>query len=156
MSSSFLVRPHTSVSYDELFQKITVAFSDVPSPGDQIICHECDECFRLQESLCGRTPDDLSDDWVMLNFDQLPLLGDEAKQFYLPAYLRVGALDPHSLVSEFVLYSLSSDFRWEPSGGYTPQQKRVILDYLDYVEPQMDDFDRNSFMAARKLWNDAA
>ncbi len=141
------------MSYDELIKVIEAAFSDVPTPRDNIICHECNECFELHDALFGRAPNDLSDAWIERNFDQLPLLSDDAKQFFFPAYLRIGALKPDSLVSQFILYALEDDFRWQPSGGYSSQQKGAILDYLNYVEPRMEDDDRNSFEKARKLWS---
>lgn len=141
------------MDYDDLMRRIKSAFSDTPAPAeDRIVCHECEECLALRESVRGHTPDELTDAWVEQSFDQLPLLSDDAKRFYLPAFLRVGALKPDSLVGQFVLYSLSDEFRMEPSGGYSSLQKQAIRDYLEYVGERVDEFDREYVAKAKTLW----
>ena len=119
---------------------------------DNIICHECEECFALLDGVRGHKPDELSDSWVERNFDQLPLFSDDAKRFYFPAFLRVAARKPDSLVKQFVLYALSDDFRMQPSGGYSPQQQQAVRDFLTYIEPSVDEFDREYFEKAKALW----
>ena len=138
------------MKHKELMQQIKAAFASVPAPTEENIV--CQECWELRDDLRGRTPDELSDSWVERNFDQLPLLSDDAKQFYLPAFLRVGALKPDSNVSQFVLYDLSENFRREPRGGYSPEQKQAILDYLSFVEPQSEDVLKEYVARARTLW----
>ena len=134
-------------------QQIKSAFASAPMPEDEnIICHECDECFALRDDVCGHTPDELSDSWVEQSFDQLPLFSDDAKRFYLPAFLRVAALKPDSLVTQFVLYSLSDEFRMQPSGGYSPQQKQAIRDFLEYIEMRVDGHDQQYVAKAKALW----
>ena len=69
-------------------QQIRAAFADAPRPADDaLVSHECDECNALREDLRGRTADELSDAWVEHRFDQLPFMSDDAKRYYLPAYL---------------------------------------------------------------------
>jgi hypothetical protein len=94
----------------------------------------------------------LSDSWVERSFDQLPFFSDDAKRFYLPAFLRVGALKPNSLVAQFLLYALSDEFRMHPSGGYSQQQKQAIRDYLQYAGQGLEDLDREYLEAAKALW----
>jgi len=134
-------------------KRIGVAFADVPPlADDNIICHECEECFRLYEDLRGHTPEEISDAWIEKNFDKLPLLTADAKRFFLPAFFRVAAQKPDSLVAQFVLYSLADDFRMQPSGGYSAQQKRAVRDYLTYIEQRMEEYDREYFDKASALW----
>ena len=141
------------VDRTELVRRIGAAFADVPPPkDDNIICHECDECFRLYESLRGHTAGEISDAWIEENFDKLPLLTDDAKRFFLPAFLRVAALKPDSLVAQFVLYSLADDFRMQPSGGYSARQKQAVRDYLIHIEPRMGEYGREYFEKASALW----
>jgi hypothetical protein len=145
------------MDYNELMQKIKSAFATAPVPeDDHIICHECEECFALRDGVRGQTPDELSDSWVEKNFDQLPLFSDDAKRFYFPAYFRFAALKPDSLVAQFVLYSLSEDFRMQPSGGYSAQQRQVIRDFLEYIETRVDELDKEDVAKAKALWQSVA
>jgi len=138
-------------------ERIGAAFADVPLPADDnIICHECEECFRLHESLRGHTAGEISDAWIEENFDKLPLLTDDAKQFFLPAFFRVAALKPDSLAAQFLLYSLADDFRMQPQSGYSAQQKQAVRDYLTYIEQRMEEYDREYFDKASALWPPAA
>ena len=142
------------MDYDDLMQHIRTAFADAPPPSDDnIVCHDCEECRALYSDVRGHTHDELSDSWVEKSFDQLPLLSDDAKRYYLPAFLRVGALKPASTVAQFVLYSLSDEFRMQPSGGYSPRQQQAIGDYLGYVEHGVSEFEKDFFAKARALWH---
>ena len=134
--------------------RVRAAFSDAPAPtAEEIVCHECEECHSLRAAVFGKTPEELSDDWVEQSFDQLPFFSDEAKRYYFPAFLRVAARKPDSTVAQFVLYSLSDDFRMHPRGGYSEQQKQAFRDYLSFIEPHIDDYDREHFAKAVALWN---
>jgi hypothetical protein len=145
------------MEYGELIQQIESAFADAPAPPeDSIVCHECPECFDLRDNVRGHTPKELSDSWIEQSFDQLPFFSDNAKRFYFPAFLRVAALKPDSLVAQFVLYSLSDEFRMQPSGGYSPQQKQAIRDFLGYMEPRVDEFDQEHVSKAKALWQTVA
>jgi hypothetical protein len=142
------------MSYDDLMQQIRVAFADVVRPADDdLVPHHCDECDVLRADLRGRSPDDLSDGWIERSFDQLVFMSDDAKRYYIPAYLRVAARDPGSTVAQFVLYSLSDEFRFQPSGGYTSSQQRAILDFLSFIEPQSDSEQKEHISKARERWN---
>ena len=142
---------------DELIQEIKSAFADAPPPSEQsIICHECDECFALRDAVRGRTPDELSDSWVEQSFDQLPFFSDDAKRYYFPAFLRVAALKPDSLVAQFALYSLSDRFRMQPRGGYSPQQRQAIRDFLGYIETRVDESNQEDVTKAKALWRTVA
>ena len=143
-----------AVRYEELMQQIRGAFSSAPRPADNaLVCHDCGECNALRDDLRGHTPDELSDEWVERSFDQLVFMSDDAKRYYLPAYLRVAAHVPDSTVTQFVLFSLKDDFRWNPSGGYTPQQRRAILDFLSFIERESDSMQKEDIARARELWN---
>jgi hypothetical protein len=142
------------MEYDELMQQINFAFADAPAPADDnIVCHECEECFALRNDVRGRTPVELSDSWVERSFDQLPFFSDDAKRFYFPAFLRVAALKPDSLVTQFVLYSLSDGFRMQPIGGYSPQQKQAIRDFLEYIQPCVDENLQEYVVEAKAMWH---
>ncbi len=134
-------------------QQISEAFASVPRPPDTAtVPHHCDECDALRDDLRGRTAAELSDAWVERSFDQLVFMSDEAKRYYIPAFLRVAALDAESTVTQFVLYSLSGDFRYSPSGGYTVAQKQAILDFLAFLEPQSDESQKEYIAKAHQRW----
>ena len=133
---------------------IRAAFADAPRPADDnIVCHDCPECRALLSDVRGHTPDELPDSWVERSFDQLPFFSDDAKRYYLPAFLRAGALKPDSVVTQFVLYTLSDDFRMQPSGGYPKQQREAIADYLRYVEQTADEYEEDYLAKALALWH---
>ena len=137
-------------------QQICTAFADVDRPADDaLVCHDCEECNALREDLRGRAPDELSDTWVKRSFDQLPFMSDDAKRYYLPAYLRVAAQDPQGTVAQFVLFALASDHRWQPAGSYTLTQRQVVLDYLSFIEPQLDFTSTENLATARQRWTNA-
>ena len=138
----------------ELLQRIQIAFFIVPQPSkDAIVCHACKECLELRDGVFGHTPDQLTDSWVEDNFDQLPLLSDDAKRYYLPAYLRVSACNPDSTVSQFVLFALKGDHRWEPFGGYSKEQRQAICEYLQFLESRtIDENYQKDIAAAKSLW----
>jgi Family of unknown function (DUF6714) len=142
------------MDYDELMRHIRAAFADAPPPADDnIVCHDCDECRALYNDVRGHAPSELSDSWVEKSFDQLPFFSDDAKRYYLPAFLRVGALKPDSLVAQFVLYALSDNFRMQPSGGYSQQQRQAIADYLSYIEQGVSEFEQDYLAKSRALWH---
>ena len=142
------------MDYDELLQHIRAAFADAPPPADDnIVCHDCEECRALLSDVRGHAPDELSDSWIEQSFDQLPCFSDDAKRYYFPAFLRLAALKPDSTVATFVIYSLADDFRMHPSGGYSSQQQQVFRDFLAYIEPRADEYNREYFAKAVALWH---
>ena len=113
----------------ELIAQIRAAFGAVARPSsDNIVDHECDECVELRDGLLGFPSSELPDTWFDSNWDQLPLLSDQATQYYLPAYLCFALRQPDSLAAEFVLYALDS----EPQDGYTKAQRQAICDFLAF------------------------
>ena len=121
------------MNQNELIAQIKAAFVTVPRPDENcIVDHECKECSDLREGLFGYASAELPDSWFDWNWDQLPLLTDDAKQYYLPAFLCFAIRQPDSLVSQFVGYALDSDHRWQPSGGYSEAQKQAIRNYLAF------------------------
>lgn len=138
----------------ELMQRIQIAFTKAHQPlEDAIVCHACKECLELRDGVIGHTPDQLTDSWVDHNFDQLPLFSDDAKRYYLPAYLRVSACNPDSTVTQFVLFSLKGDHRWEPSGGYSKEQKQAIYEYLQFIEARtIDENYQKDIAKAKSVW----
>jgi hypothetical protein len=138
----------------ELIEQITGAFRKVRYPGDaNLIGHPCDECFQLQRDFSGQVPRTMSRDIIDKHHSDLPLLTDEAKQFFLPAFLIASIRQPESPVTEFVIYQLDTDHRWTPSDGYTPAQRAAIRSYLDYIEMLLDGQHTEDIASAREKWS---
>ena len=127
---------------DDLIAQIRAAFAAVARPSsDNVVCHVCDECDALRDGLLGFPSAELPDAWFDWNWDQLPLLSDEAKHYYLPAYLCSALRHPDSLAAEFVLYALDSEHRWQPQGGYSDAQRQAIRDFLVFQRLRLPEGD---------------
>lgn len=138
---------------NQLIEQIVQAFRKVRYPGDtEIICHPCDECYRLLHDFSGQVPRTMPLSIIEAHFGDLSLFTDAAKQFFLPAFLRASICAPKSSVTEFVLYSLDSDHRWDPPGGYSQSQKNAILAYLDYIGLRIDAMLHKDLQNARARW----
>jgi hypothetical protein len=138
---------------DALFQQVAYAFREVPYPGDQnIVCHDCDECFTILQHFRGLSPQEATPEIIAEHFDSLPLLTAEAKQYLLPAYLRESIRDPHSLVCQFTLYTLEDVHRMAPHGGYTVSQRSAINAFIDYIASQAGEEYVNELARAKTQW----
>ena len=136
---------------DALKDEIRAAFRHVDKPDAlQIAPHECAECDELRNDLhpydSASVPDAVLDRHVW----DLPLLSDEAKQYYLPAWMIRSIEDPESDCTEALLSALDSDHRWFPARPYTDRQWRVIEAYLDFLERNADELTLENVAKARK------
>jgi hypothetical protein len=130
------------------------AFPITPNVGDNIICHECDECFELYDNFKDKAWDSISDETLNYHYNSLPLLSDETKQYYYPAYLIYSLRHPKSSITEFLLYTLSSNHRHQPTGGFTQSQVTAILKYLDYIRERGDEILTEEITTANDYWRD--
>ncbi len=140
---------------DNLIAQIRAAFAAVarPSP-DNIVPCECGECDELRVGLLGFRSAELPDTWFEVDWALLPLLSDEAKHYYLAAYLCFALRHSDSFAAEFVLYSLDSDHRWQPQGGYSEAQRQAIRDFLVFQRCGLPDGDflREEIERAEQRW----
>ena len=132
------------------------SFCNVASPGDDIICHECPECFELFDSFNGQIWTNIPDDLLVSHLDSLPLFSDSAKQYFYPAYLIYAIHHPESSVAEFLLYSLASDFRHQPETPYSLSQIKAIFGFLDILESSRPDYFDKDILQARTYWTHKA
>ena len=138
---------------DELMAQIAAAFREVRYPGDAaIICHPCEECFDLQRDFSGQVPRTMSRNIIEKHSLDLSLFTDDAKQFFLPAYLFASLRQPQSPVTDFLIDHLGSDHRWDPAGGYTREQKSAILAHLDLMETLREGQFVEAIGDARRQW----
>lgn len=111
------------------------SFSHVPRPAKaEITSHDCDECNSLSSDFWPYFPSDLPLEVLDSHVFDLPLLTDEAKQFYLPAWILRSIDRPVSNYTDALLMELNTDHRWFPTPPYTKRQWTLIESYLEYVE----------------------
>jgi len=124
--------------------EIARAFVDVAQPeAKDITPHRCDECDQLRNALAPYewqdVPGDVLDDcrWGM------PLLSDDAKQHYLPAWM-LRALDGGKWAADYVsttVFALNSDHRWAPTRPYTHEQRLAVAHFLAFIERTSDEWE---------------
>jgi hypothetical protein len=123
----------------ELRQQIHSAFASVLKPErDSLISHWCCECVELASDLFPHPADAVPAEVLERHFWDLPLLSDEGKHYYLPAWLLAGIDQPWSDAVPGVVFSLDSDHRWSPATPYTLEQWLAIEDWLSYIHSQVD------------------
>jgi hypothetical protein len=138
---------------EDLINRIFEVFKSAPYPGDdKLICHQCDECHRLRDDFKGKKAQEVDSETVYYHQDSLPLFSDEAKRYFLPAFLRESIMEPQRTITEFLLYSFDSDHRWKPKGGYTKEQVKIVNEYFDFIEHYLDEFDKNIYESAKLRW----
>jgi len=86
----------------------------------------------------------------------LPLLSDDAKKYYLPAWLTRAAEDPKSDYADSLVYALSADHRWMPSDPYTEEQWAAITSVLKYLAENADEYSKEEITKALQKVADAA
>ncbi|MCU0806121.1 MAG: hypothetical protein MUF79_13715 [Burkholderiales bacterium] len=125
---------------EPLRTEVIAAFRQAPRPAlDEITPHACDECDELRDALHPHEPASVPDAVLDRHRWDLPLLSDESKQYYLPAWLLRSIDAPRSDYTEALLFALDSDHRWSPKTPYTARQWRVLGSYLAYIESDADE-----------------
>ena len=113
---------------------IRESFADVARPAQlELISHRCCECDELAADLHPHGAFDLPEAVFARHVWDLPLLSDDGKRYYLPAWLlrALEADDPGA--ADAVIYALDSDHRWSPSTPYTGEQWLVVDQWLAAV-----------------------
>lgn len=127
------------MSADELRSLILAAFAQVPKPAlAQLAPHRCCECDDLAAALHPHTATGLPPYLLQRHVWDLPLLSDEGKHYYLPAWLLDALRDDESSATDAVLYALDADHRWSPDPPYTGEQWLAIDTWLAWVAAHVD------------------
>jgi hypothetical protein len=132
-----------------LLRQVTAAFAGTKAPatGD-IAPHRCGECDDLRDHLVGHTPDHIPDEVLSTHRWDLPLLSDNAKKYFLPAWLSRAIEDPQSDYAESVIYAVIADHRWSPTEPYTEEQWSSIRAVLQYLESNVDQYTKDEVQSA--------
>lgn len=117
--------PTLELMSEALRAQVLDAFGSVPKP-PVIAPHRCPECDEISEDLAPFSGMSLPDGHFAKHVWDLPLLSDEAKHYYLPAWLlRVSSEDAWS-ACDALIYALEADHRWNPEPPYTEAQWLAI------------------------------
>jgi hypothetical protein len=136
---------------EALKSEIRDAFRHVRKPEPaKIASHSCPECDELRSNLQPHDSNTVPAEILDYHRWDLPLLSDDAKQYYLPAWLVSSIDNPQSDYTDALLYALDSDHRWLPSTPYTERQWRALEAYLDYIEAHADPMMLDDVAKARK------
>jgi hypothetical protein len=112
--------------------------------------HDCVECDDLKNDLHPFDSESVPDEVLDKHLWDLPLLSDDAKQYYLPAWIVRSIDDPESDYTQAFLFALDSDHRWAPTTPYTERQWRALGACLDYLETNVDELSRDDVAKARR------
>jgi hypothetical protein len=125
----------------EVEREVLAAFAVVPKPTQAaLISHQCCECEELASDLWPFAADAVPHDVLARHAWDLPLLSDEGKRYYLPAWLLHGLHKGGENAVDAVVFALDSDHRWKPQPPYTSQEWLAVDRWLAYVATREQDF----------------
>ncbi len=116
---------------------------------EEVTPHRCEECDELAVNLDGLSPLEVQLDLLYHHRWDLPLLSEEAKRYYLPAWMLASIQEPDSDFTDALVMNLDSDHR---NGGYSEVQKSVVLDYLRYIRDRGSHLDDHAIERAERRW----
>jgi hypothetical protein len=105
---------------------IIEAFTSVSKP-TVVAPHQCPECKELTQDFLAYSGNTLPDEIFDKHVWDMPLLSDDAKHFYISAWLLRAYLgESWSDACDSLTYSLIDNHRWNSTQPYTDEQWRVI------------------------------
>lgn len=105
-------------------------------PKRPITKHRCDECDETDKLLGGRSWDDVLHNFPDFCHDVFPLLNEDAKRYYLPAYIGSSILEGGVQSISLQAYFKSDEFNPDQ---FTKSQLRIIEDWVRHkLDPKTD------------------
>lgn len=118
----------------DLLTQVKEAFASVPKPPvDDIAPHRCAECDELANDLAPYSAEAMPDAVFSKHVWDLPLLSDEAKHYYLPAWLLRAIPEDAWDSCDALVHALEADHRWSPVPPYTEQQWLAVDAVLEHA-----------------------
>ncbi len=114
---------------DGLLQRFRSAFPTAPLPPRPVTGHRCPECNDTDRLLGGRAWPEVAADFPYYCHDVFPLLTDEAKRYYLPAYM-ASALGPDDGLQGTSVEAALMGGRL-PADRFSAGQRDAIVAWLD-------------------------
>jgi hypothetical protein len=120
---------------EQLIALIHHAFQEVPEPTkDSITGCTCGECTEIREDFAGKQPEDLNEDRMRFHSWDLGFFTPEARQYYLPGWMRLGITQPQSNCTDAVIQVLGYSKGWDTPSGYTAVQREAIFEFLKLIK----------------------
>ena len=120
---------------EQVIALINSAFGTVPMPEkDSITGCTCRECIEIREDFAGKQPDELEVDRMLYHSWDMGFFTPEARQYYLPGWMRLGITQPNSSYSDAVVRTLGYGKGWDPPGGYTEVQREAIFEFMKLIK----------------------
>jgi hypothetical protein len=121
----------------ELLARIRAEFPVGPVPGTgEVVAHDCEECAEVREDFSGRRWSDVPVGVLLKHSTALPLFGDRAHIYYLPAYLSASVAPGGGQLVDWVVYDLCPERpqRWNDRyRAITRGQRSVVSGWLSLV-----------------------
>lgn len=127
------------MNQERVIALINSAFESVREPEKDLITGcTCEECLEIRKDFAGKQPEELEDDRMRFHSWDMGFLTPEARQYYLPGWMRLGITQPQSNCTDAVIQILGYSKGWCPSGGYTVVQRRAIFEFLKLIKTRED------------------
>ncbi|MBB6094246.1 hypothetical protein HNQ60_003127 [Povalibacter uvarum] len=135
---------------EALLIEVGAAFKAVRKPSQsEIAPHECLECDELRVAFAPYESMNIPEKILEKHRWDMPLLSDEAKQYYLSAWLTKSTEEPESDYTDAILSALGADHRWQPATPYTDRQWRLLDAYLEFIASNCNQFDLEHVVQAQ-------
>lgn len=136
--------------------EIQIAFASITKPMlSEVISHDCRECYELRDDLSEYSVIEIPDSVMVKHCWDLPLLSDEGKQYFLPAWMLRSIDDPEADCAESLLTEFSNDHRWNPITPYSAQQRNSIEKLLRYLDGRINPMYQVELKKALRKWVNA-
>lgn len=123
--------PNDPLGDEEFLARLALAFPSALPEGLEFGGCDCDECVEVRREFMGREWTAIPDSVVKQHYEHLPLLGAEARRYYIPAFLRAALLLPESSIGEWLYMDLSpSGIKTSEIAKFTKEQRAMIQEYL--------------------------
>ena len=141
------------MNQEQIIALINSAFETVLEPEKDLITGcTCEECLEIRENFAGKQPEDLEDDRMRFHSWDMGFLTTEARQYYLPGWMRLGITQPESNCTDAVIQILGYSKGWDPPGGYTAPQREAIYEFLKFIKTREDHCGDLNFDIAWDEW----
>jgi hypothetical protein len=138
----------------QLIERIQAAFAGVSRPEKESLTScSCWECQEIRNDFAGSDPGELDPKRMRYHSWDMTFFTPAARQYFLPRWMVLGIQQPEMAYGDASLEALGSEAGWEVPGGYSIDQKQVILDFLRLVRHRNGDCWDGDLEAAWEKWS---
>lgn len=120
-----------------LEDKIREVFADkLPFVGKISDSYDVEE---LTEDFKGKHWSEIAYDTVERHYDELPLLRDAPKRYFLPAYLLAALRSKGRTVANFLMYDLARQYQPRKGMSLRENQRQAVVEFIRWYRDTVDD-----------------